>query len=715
MLALVVMRLTLAAAQLRRSLTEAAAVRDASAELVAAADVPSIEAAVSSALRRLLRAGTAVSVRLVAEGVGPETSEPPQLTAPLHITDPIGRTTVAGTLLVRVPPSTLPVVRRPLEVISAQASLALARVRLTEEVIEHRSDEYFRALVQNATDVILIVDDDVRIRFASPSAQNMFQSSTVAGKRFPDLLAPVDRRRAEKVFEDTYRHGDVPSPHAKDNGVTGSEWLLGGPGARKVEMSCLDLRHDDAIRGLVVTLRDVTERRQFEARLLDQTLHDPLTGLGNRSLFTARVEQAVADAEGTDSFPGVLFIDLDDFKVVNDGYGHVIGDAFLREAGERIRTAVSPSGLVARVGGDEFAVLVQRTSAPSAVDSVAERLVNTLAQKITVHGHVLTCSASVGVATTADARGSLDLLRHGHLALYEAKRSGKRQWRHYDDTMTSVIMQRLAVRTALAESLHTDALRMQYQPIVALENRQTVGFEALLRWEHPSRGTLGPSEFIDVAEDSGLIGPIGDWVLGASVHEAAQWEIAAPDAPPYVSVNVSAKQFRSREIFDSVRRHLDDSGLPPGCLMLEITESLLLQDDDDVMEELRRLRRLGIRIAIDDFGTGYSALSYLQRVPLDVVKLDRLFTRMMASSAQQRELVAGIVQLTRTLGLDVIAEGIETEEEYALVREVGCRYGQGYLFARPMEAGTALDWVADPARALAGRMANTSSPSTQMG
>ncbi len=570
MLALVLVRLTRSAVQLRRSAAEADAVRSASTDLVAAADGPAIAAAVTTALGRLLRRGTAFSVRFASD------DEPPGAGAHLSLPLPAEATAPPLRLIVHAPPGALARLRGPLTVIAAQASAALARVRLTEQVIQ--------------------------------------------------------------------------------------------------------------------------------AQLTEQAFHDPLTGLANRGLLTTRVENAVAGAAAEGPYAAVLVIDLDDFKMINEGFGHAVADAFLADVGQRIIAEVGPSALVARIGGDEFAVLAQGLPSPAECDQLAGRILARLSRPTTVRGHLARCSASIGAATTADAVTATDLMRHADLALFEAKGGGKQQWRRYDAAMAQTIVARLELSSALGDAIRTDALALEYQPIVALASGETVGFEALMRWDHPSRGRLAPAEFIAVAEDSGLIGPLGEWALGSAVAEAVSWRPAAGsgvgDVDPYVAVNVSPAQFHNPDIVALVRRRLDECGLAPDRLVLEITESLLLHDDVELLDRLRRLRGLGIRIAIDDFGTGYSALSYLQRVPLDMVKLDRLFTSTMSSSHQQRELVAGIVALAGTLGLEVIAEGLETADEYRLASQIGCQFGQGYLFARPLPPPAARRWAAGHRRAL---------------
>ncbi len=442
-----------------------------------------------------------------------------------------------------------------------------------------------------------------------------------------------------------------------------------------------------------MTLRDVTEQRRLERELTHRAFHDALTGLANRVLFAERVQDAIGRGAHRGDLVGVLFIDLDDFKVVNDTMGHESGDHLLRGVARRLTEALRQHDTAARLGGDEFAALIEDAHDVGAIEEVADRIAAALREPFVIDGQLVTCAASIGVGTTADATNGQDLLRQADLALYVAKGSGKGQWRRYQPDLHTAIVERLALRADLDQAVHDKAFALEFQPIVAIDSGQTSGFEALVRWDHPTRGRLLPDEFIDVAEESGLVVPIGDWVLRAAVTAAARWRDQQPGHPPYVSINVSAWQFRSPGFVARVRRELSTAGLPPRCLMLEITESLLLRDDDQVWDDLTELRQIGVRVAIDDFGTGYSSLSYLRHVPLDVLKIDRLFTGTIASSRQQRALVDGIVRLAHTLGLEVVAEGIETAAERDLLARIGCPYGQGYLFSRPMELERALLWL----------------------
>ena len=609
----------------------------------------------------------------------------------------------AVTLLVQGDVATLDALRPRLEVLASQADVALERIRLNEENIRHISESYFRSLVQNSADIILIVDDDNRIRYASPSAGSVFGGTPLRGVSLPELVEQPDRGAVQRLLAKV-RAGAAGVADGEDctvaQSVSHRDWVVRSDPAAlaRVEASCRDLRADPSIGGLVVTLRNVTQQRILEHELEQQALYDPLTGLGNRRSFVEQLDTVTGRA---DALTAVLYTDLDDLKLINDALGHETGDAILTAVADRLESFAARGGgqhsTAARLGGDEFALLLAPVATPREADTAAAELLDLLSQPVSVGGNTMTCGASIGVATTdVDAGTSQDLLRNADLAVYAAKTAGKGQWRHYAPSMRGTVMARLEIRSSLERAIADDALRLEYQPIVELADGEPVGFEALLRWEHPTRGRLCPDQFIDVAEESGLIGPIGDWVLATATCAARQWPSTTTHAP-YVAVNVSARQFRTLDFTATVDRLLARSGLRPDRLMLEITETLLLRDDELIWDNLQRLRRSGVRIAIDDFGTGYSALGYLRHIPLDMIKLDRSFIQSMCTSAQQHQLVAGIVALAGTLGLQVIAEGIETEQEWAAAAQVRCQYGQGYLFSRPLSAADVCGWLARPA------------------
>ncbi|NUO57205.1 MAG: EAL domain-containing protein [Hamadaea sp.] len=645
--------------------------RDAAEEFLATADRQDVAAVVRRAVARLAprRGGSPVFVDLF-----PPTGTPP----PAAVR--------RGALVVDRELADQPDLADALEVLSAQAMLALDRARLNTEITRHR-DDHLNALVEQASDVILIIDEDDRIRYASPSARILLGTSALSGASLVDLVDSSERRQAGYLL----RYARSTDASAVDGGSR-ADWTLHAADGRtvRVEVSCRDLRTDESIHGVVVTLRDVTNQRRLEHELTRRLFRDTLTGLPNRLFFDERVSEAIAADAGV---TGVLLVDLDNFRAINEALGRETGDAVLQTVAARLRDTAG-GFLTARVGGNEFAVLAANVAGVEIVDEVAVRLTDALAGPIFGDGDMLSCTASIGVATTMNAGTAEELLRHADLALDAAKAAGRGTWRRYDPSTSTAVSYRLELRSALRQALQDEALIVEYQPIVALDTGRMAGLEALVRWRHPTRGVLSPGEFIGIAEESGLITPIGDWVLATAIHDALEWQPTGPGSYPYVSVNVSVQQFRSSGFVDTVHRLLSEARLPPARLVLEITESLLLRDDDKVWNDLKRLRQLGIRMAIDDFGTGYSALGYLRQVPLDIVKLDRIFISTMASSTRQRELVRGIVQLTRTLGLTVVAEGIETEHQRAISHSIGCGYGQGYLFARPMSHRDAIAWTA---------------------
>jgi diguanylate cyclase (GGDEF)-like protein/PAS domain S-box-containing protein len=613
------------------------------------------------------------------------------LRCPLVLQDRPTGDPLVGVLHVGAPAWALLSLQRAMEVLASQVALALERIALSEEVNRRNSEAYFRTLVLNTSDVILILDDEDRVRYASPSAEHVLGNDDPVGIQLADIIHPVDRARLADVLAKV-RAGGGPQ--------AGLDFRALGRrrSAVMVEMHCRDLRADATVAGLVVTLRDVTERRQLERELTHQAFHDSLTGLANRVLYADRLGHALARAGRDGSVVGVLFIDLDDFKIVNDTLGHAVGDQLLVAVAERISGALRADDTAARLGGDEFAALIENVQHPDAVEETAERILQALSAPFMIDGEALHAVASIGITTTPEADNADELLRQADLALYVAKGAGKGQWRRYQSDLHSAMVERLELRSALDHAVNEGHFLLHYQPIVDLVTDEAVGFEALVRWHHPVRGTISPDQFIEVAEESGLIVPIGRWVLDQALHTVAQWQrILPPGRLQYVSVNVSVRQFRSPGFVDQVRKSLEYAGVDPHSLMLEITETLLMRDDEQIWTDLAILRELGIRIAIDDFGTGYSSLGYLRQRPIDVLKIDKTFIDDMVDSPQQLALVSGIVGLAQTLNLTVVAEGIETVRHRDLLARLGCPLGQGYLFSRPVTATEALTWMKDPA------------------
>jgi diguanylate cyclase (GGDEF)-like protein/PAS domain S-box-containing protein len=710
----------------RQALARERGLREASAALVSAADADEVGDAVRTAVAQLLPADVPHRVVLAMAFTEPEEPVSPEAAAqsdfdratgtaarlvatrdvdwavavrlthfnmvlrcPLVLQDRPTGDPLVGVLHVGGPTWALLGLQRAVEVLATQVALALERIALSHEVTRRNSEAYFRTLVQNTSDVILIVDDEERVRYASPSAGHVLGGDPV-GTSLPDLIHPADRVRLADVLAAVRGGGGTQE---------GLDFRAVGRRRTEVmlEMHCRDLRADQTVAGLVITLRDVTERRQLERELTHQAFHDSLTGLANRVLFTDRLQHALARGARDGSVVGVLFIDLDDFKIVNDTHGHATGDQLLIAVAERIAGALRADDTAARLGGDEFAALVENVQDPGAVEETASRILAALAEPIIVDGGSLQAVASIGITTTPEADTADALLRQADLALYVAKGAGKNQWRRYQSHLHSAMVERLELRSALDHAVNEGHFLLQYQPIVDLGTDEAVGFEALVRWHHPQRGVIAPDEFIEVAEESGLIVPIGRWVLDQALHTVAQWRRILPRArQPYVSVNVSVRQFRQSGFVEQVKTSLEYAGVPARALMLEITETLLMGDDEQIWADLATLQELGVRIAIDDFGTGYSSLGYLRQRPIDVLKIDKTFIDDMVGSEQQLALVAGIVSLARTLNLTVVAEGIEDATHRMILAQIGCPLGQGYYYSAPLDATEALAWLRAP-------------------
>jgi diguanylate cyclase (GGDEF)-like protein/PAS domain S-box-containing protein len=588
-----------------------------------------------------------------------------------------------------------------MDILAHQVALAAEQIMLRREVMRQGNEAYFRTLVQDTSDAVLIVSDDGKIRYATPSATSIFGEITVEGAHLRDLVADGERDDLVRTLMQP-RAGASPSSRYVDQRITRRDGV-----SVDVQVRSSDLRDDPTVAGLVLTLRDVTEQRQLEEQLKHQAFHDALTRLPNRLLFQDRIWQQLARARRDGMTAGVLFVDLDDFKVVNDTMGHGVGDELLVAVAVRLSGLIRDSDTAARLGGDEFALLVGDVADSAAVEATADRVVRAFSEPFVLASGAVLTAVTVGVATTEDSADTDELLRHADLALYAAKAAGKRRWRRYQPVLSAGLVRRRELTAALEEAVACSAFTLAYQPIVALTSGELAGFEALVRWPHPQWGMLQPNQFIALAEETGQIIPLGSWVLGRAAADMARWRQApgrgaldhGPAVPVldggtsprglYVSVNVSARQFSDPGFVDGVREVLRESGLEPGALMLELTESVLLRRDERMHADLMELKAIGVRLAIDDFGTGYSSLSYLRELPIDVLKVDKSFVDGIAVSGQRLALAEGIVQLARTLRLEVIAEGIESEVQRDLLTSMGCQFGQGYVLAMPMPASEA--------------------------
>jgi diguanylate cyclase (GGDEF)-like protein/PAS domain S-box-containing protein len=438
---------------------------------------------------------------------------------------------------------------------------------------------------------------------------------------------------------------------------------------------------------LIFQIQDVTDRKRAEQQLLYDAFHDALTGLANRALFTDHLKLAIARAQRqTERQFAVLFLDLDRFKVINDSLGHMVGDQLLVGIARRLESCLRPGDTVARLGGDEFTILLEDLSDEAEAVEVADRLQRTLAMPFNLGGHQVFSTASIGITLSSIGyERSEDCLRDADTAMYRAKQHGKARHELFDASMHARAMKLLQVESDLRRAVEHHELVVYYQPIMSLETGRVRGFEALVRWQHPQQGLISPADFIPVAEETGLIVPLGQWVLGEACRQARIWQDQFPSDPPLtISVNISAKQFAQPGLIEQVEQVLRETGLEPHSLQLELTESVVMESIETATDLLHRLRALGVALSIDDFGTGYSSLNYLHNFPLDTLKIDRSFVNQMVGNNENNEIVQTIVTLARSLGMNVVAEGIETETQLASLQALECEGGQGYLFAKPM-------------------------------
>jgi diguanylate cyclase (GGDEF)-like protein/PAS domain S-box-containing protein len=438
--------------------------------------------------------------------------------------------------------------------------------------------------------------------------------------------------------------------------------------------------------GMIGVAADITDRKRLAEQLRHQALHDPLTDLANRALFQDRLEHALARLDRHDGLLAVLLLDLDGFKTVNDTLGHQIGDQLLALVAERLRTNVRPADTIARLGGDEFVVLVEDASGPTDAVAATQRLLGALATPISVASRDIQVRASVGIAIATPGAHPSDLVRDADVAMYQAKVEGGSSFRIFDPSMRAAVMDRAELETDLRQALDRDQFRLRYQPIVDLQSGRISGLEALVRWQHPTRGLLAPGSFISLAEETGLLVPIGAWVLHRACQQTRSWQAAIPGYQQLsISVNLSAVQLAQPHLAAQIAQTLATTGLEARHLTLELTESLLIADVDTTAITLAELDRLGVRLAIDDFGTGYSSLAYLRRLPVDVLKIDKAFVDEVASSPDAAALAQAIINLAITFGLTTVAEGIEQLDQLQRLRELGCQHGQGYYFAKPLD------------------------------
>ncbi len=550
---------------------------------------------------------------------------------------------------------------------------ALTRERRAARMVEDR----YASLIANASDVIMIVAADGALRFASPASERTLGLSpeAVAGKNLLDLWTGDDSERLRAFLAEVA---------ATPGGAVGPVELRIDRGSERyvLEVVGSNLTTDTAVQGLALNLRDISERKALEEQLRQLAFHDPLTLLANRNLFRDRVQHSLTLAQRGQHRVAVMFLDLDNFKNINDSLGHDAGDRLLQAVAQRLVKSTSSSDTVARLGGDEFAILLEGVNTNAGAERIAASLVEELGQPFALNTTEVRVSASVGVAFSTFEAGAEALLSKADIAMYHAKAAGKNRFVTFQPQMQELLHERLRLEADITSALANEEFFIEYQPIVDLGTRVLLGVEALVRWRHPDLGVLLPGRFIQVAEECGQIVKLGRWVLRRACSEMHTWRNSVAGGTDLrVAVNISGRHLQHGDLVQDVAQALKESGLEPGNLVIELTESTIMHNTEANLARLRQLKALGVRLAIDDFGTGYSSLAYLHRFPIDILKIDQSFVNRLTNTYNGPELARAVITLGETLGLDTVAEGIELEPQVVALLALGCVAGQGFLFA----------------------------------
>jgi diguanylate cyclase (GGDEF)-like protein/PAS domain S-box-containing protein len=573
-----------------------------------------------------------------------------------------------------------------LRALSSQVALALESAALTEDLLLQQSEARFASLVKNSSDIVMVIEPNTVIRYASPSASRLLGcgDGELEGARFIELLHQDDTTRVLSFLTSA-------SDGEADTALLEFRLRHRDGTYLSTETVRTSLIHDPNVKGIILNTRDITERKQFEQRLQHQAFHDPITNLANRALFRDRVLHAIERQERDHKPVAVLFMDIDDFKTINDSLGHAAGDGLLRQVGDRLRKVLRAADTAARLGGDEFAILLEDGGEGIRAADVAERVMSMLDAPFVLDGKDVFARASVGIAISEDAgegdeESAEALMRNADVAMYMAKEKGKGRYQIFEPAMHDTALRRIELRADLQRALEHEEFILHYQPVIELETGRVTGVEALIRWIHPERGMVQPLEFIPLAEETGSIVPIGRWVLREACRYAVQLHSEFPTEPGlHMAVNLSARQLARPEIVEEVRDILAETGLAAPALILEITESMVMQDMELAIERLNQLKRLGVLLAIDDFGTGYSSLNYVRRFPVDILKVDKSFIDEVADGGESSALTAAVIELAGILNLRPVAEGIERADQLERLMELKCDMGQGYFFARPLD------------------------------
>ncbi len=552
--------------------------------------------------------------------------------------------------------------------------------RAVEERMKKR-EMRFRSLLERSSDILTIMSASGNFTYVSPALETHlgYDAENLLTHSAFDFVHADDLTQMQQVFAQTVSvSGSTQRVEFRFRTKRG-EW-------RAIEALLTNALADPSIRGIISNGRDITQRRQAEEQVRTLALYDSLTGLPNRALLHVETQQMLARARRTQSHVGVMFLDLDRFKFVNDSLGHAAGDLLLQELARRLKQAVREADVVARLGGDEFVVVLPDVASPRAHGKVAEKILEATAVPFLIDGHELFVTPSIGIAVYPDHGLDVEsLLKAADTAMYDAKAAGKNTYRFFESSMTTAASDRLALENDLRRGLKALEFELVYQPQVNAHTNEICGIESLVRWRHPTRGLLKPDSFIPVAEETGLIMALGDWILGQALEDTARWERAGLRVPP-VAVNISGSQFQKPGFYEGLRAKIDVHGLSPGRIELEITESAFLRRETETMGVMAALAADGFGISIDDFGTGYSSLEYLKRMPFTRLKIDRTFVIDVAANDESRAIVRAIVSLANALELGVVAEGVETEAQRDALLACGCVVMQGYLYSVPVNS-----------------------------